>query len=100
MKNYHQYLKDVITLQYYPELCNGCGLCVDVCPHQVFTMQNKRAVVVNRDRCIECGACQLNCQRHALTVRAGVGCATAVLTGYFKKSEPSCGCSGSGASCN
>jgi len=97
--NYHMYLKNVVTLQYNHELCNGCRMCVDVCPHQVFIMKNKRAVISNRDRCIECGACQLNCKQNAIHVRAGVGCANAVLNSYVNKTQPSCGCSASNAGC-
>ena len=29
------YLKDVVTLQVKPDLCTGCGICLDVCPHEV-----------------------------------------------------------------
>jgi len=33
----------------------------------------------NGDTCMECGACARNCPTEAITVRAGVGCATAVF---------------------
>ena len=87
-----KYLKDVVTLEYDPALCIGCRLCVEVCPHNVFTMEGKKAVVISADRCMECGACELNCQPGALKVKQGVGCATAVISGYFRGTEPDCCC--------
>jgi hypothetical protein len=35
-----------------------------------------------------------NCPEGALTVRAGVGCAAAVLNGLLRGGEPSCDCGG------
>ncbi|MEJ2191083.1 MAG: 4Fe-4S binding protein [Nitrospirota bacterium] len=52
----------------------------------------------DRDACMECGACQRNCPSQAVTVNAGVGCASAVLKGFFRRTEPSCDCSSSGSS--
>lgn len=90
-----QYLKDVSTLTLTSERCNGCRMCVTVCPHAVFTMQGKKAAIADKDACMECGACARNCARDAITVRAGVGCAAAVLNGIVRRSEPTCDCGGS-----
>jgi NAD-dependent dihydropyrimidine dehydrogenase PreA subunit len=87
------YLKDVSTLKLDPSRCGGCGLCVAVCPHAVFEIRNHEAYIVNRDLCMECGACARNCAANALTVRAGVGCADAIIRGKLKGTEPVCGCS-------
>ena len=54
--------------------CNGCTVCNWVCPHGVLTMYSKKAVVSHPDRCIECGACSLNCVPKAITVTKGTGC--------------------------
>ncbi len=89
-----RYLENEVTLEFNPDLCNGCALCVAVCPHGVFAMQQKRAALVDRGACMECGACEKNCERHAITVRAGVGCAAAVINGWLRKSEPTCDCGG------
>ncbi len=88
-----RYLEKAITLQFDTSRCNGCGLCTHVCPHAVFTMQNKRAVVADRGACMECGACAKNCEMGAITVRAGVGCAAGVLVGLATGGAPDCGCS-------
>lgn len=86
-----RYLRNVTTLKYDEEKCTGCGICAQVCPHAVFQMQNGRAVVTDKDVCMECGACAKNCPFSAIEVRAGVGCAWAILLGKLKKSEPCCG---------
>lgn len=74
-----RHLKNVTTLTYEPGKCAGCGLCAVVCPHGVFEMNGRAAAVMDRDRCMECGACARNCAFGAIAVRAGVGCASAVL---------------------
>jgi ferredoxin len=93
------YLKNVVSLRFEVEKCNGCGMCINVCPHGVFKMVNKRANITNRDKCMECGACALNCKSKAISVKSGVGCATAVINSYFSKGKPTCGCSLDNPSC-
>jgi NAD-dependent dihydropyrimidine dehydrogenase PreA subunit len=88
------YLKDVVTLQLNHEKCNGCGMCVKVCPHEVFDIYMGKARIINRDRCMECGACAMNCEKGALRVDSGMcGCATGIIEGFFNGTEASCGCS-------
>ena len=80
----YRYLKNVVTLKYDREKCTGCGMCVEVCPHRVFEIENGKAYVTDRDLCMECGACAKNCPFSAISVRAGVGCAYAILMGELK----------------
>ena len=97
-----RYFENAVTLTYDAALCNGCGLCERVCPHAVFAMVAKRAVLADRGACIECGACAMNCEQAAIQVRAGVGCAAGLLGSVLSRTEPtkvSCGCSGDSSGC-
>ena len=95
----HRYLNDVTTLTLDTDKCIGCGRCLEVCPHGVFEIADKKALIVDRDACMECGACSLNCPTNAIEVNAGVGCAAAIIMGWFTGEEPSCDCSGGGSCC-
>ena len=86
------------TLSLDTPLCIGCRMCSEVCPHGVFLMEEKKAVIRHAERCIECGACKINCPAGAIDVRVGVGCASAVINGLISGGEPSCGC-GSDSGC-
>ena len=85
-----RYLPDVTTLRLDPDRCIGCGMCLTVCPQQVWGLQAKRAVIVDRDGCMECGACAMNCAQGAITVRKGVGCANALITAALKRNDTVC----------
>jgi NAD-dependent dihydropyrimidine dehydrogenase PreA subunit len=89
-----RYLLNGATLRLDEALCNGCGTCREVCPHAVFEIRAAKAVIADRDGCMECGACMLNCAPGALTVTAGVGCAAAILKGMIQGTAPTCGCGG------
>lgn len=90
-----RYLENVVTLELNEETCIGCGMCAVVCPHGVFVIEERQARIIDRDACIECGACAGNCPVMALKVKAGVGCASAIIHGWLTGKEPSCDCGGS-----
>lgn len=90
-----RYLDDVVTLELDQDKCTGCRTCLVVCPHAVFGFEDKRARIVDRNACMECGACALNCESGALSVTSGVGCAAGVIAGMLRGSEPVCDCGGS-----
>jgi NAD-dependent dihydropyrimidine dehydrogenase PreA subunit len=57
------------------EKCAGCGDCVEVCPQNSFVMgDDGKTVHAFPDRCMECGACKLNCRAEAISMEAGAGC--------------------------
>ena len=56
----------------------------------------KAARIRDREACMECGACARNCPASALSVKAGVGCAQAIIIGKLRGTAPDCGCGSSG----
>jgi NAD-dependent dihydropyrimidine dehydrogenase PreA subunit len=90
----NKYLKNVSTLKTDSDKCVGCGRCIEVCPHKVFSLNQGRVEVINKDGCMECGACVKNCAFNAIEVKSGVGCAYAVIMGWLLGTEPTCDCSG------
>lgn len=91
-----KYLEGIVTLQYDEPTCIGCSFCATVCPHGVFIMNDKKAAITDRDRCMECGACAKNCPVEAIAVDAGVGCASAIIYSWLTGNEPSCDCESGG----
>jgi NAD-dependent dihydropyrimidine dehydrogenase PreA subunit len=89
------YLKNVTTLQLNAQQCIGCGICTEICPHRVLTIENKKAKIIDLDRCMECGGCAKNCPTSAITVRAGVGCAAAVIFSPLMGKKGGCSCGAS-----
>jgi NAD-dependent dihydropyrimidine dehydrogenase PreA subunit len=87
------YLKNVTTLALDREKCSGCGLCLIVCPHSVFELENGKALVIDHDLCMECSACAMNCPESAIMVQSGVGCAAAVINSLFGSNITGCDCS-------
>ena len=91
MENEMKYFKNVVTLQYDAGKCTGCGKCMEVCPHRVFEPYEGKVRIADRDNFMECGACARNCPFEAIEVEEGVGCAAAVIIGFFTGQEPTCG---------
>ena len=48
--------------------CTGCGECVDVCPVEVYEIQDGKSVVVNEEECLGCESCVEVCESNAITV--------------------------------
>ncbi|MGB5252506.1 MAG: 4Fe-4S binding protein [Sedimenticolaceae bacterium] len=62
-----------------PVRCNGCDACLQICPHDVFTLQQEPAALVIRvDACSGCRLCADVCDQAALSITAG---------GIFKQSR-------------
>ena len=94
-----EYLKDVVSLRLDEEKCTGCGMCIKVCPHEVFVINQHKSTILNRNRCMECGACAKNCSAGALGVTTGVGCAAGIIQGVLRGTGPTCDCSGNSGCC-
>jgi NAD-dependent dihydropyrimidine dehydrogenase PreA subunit len=93
-----RYLKNVATLKLDQPTCIGCGCCLEVCPHQVFAPDGKKVMLADRDACMECGACALNCPVKAISVDAGVGCASGMINEWLR--EHNLGNAGGGGCCS
>ena len=50
------------------EKCVGCGECIEVCPVDVFELQDKKSVPVNEEECLGCESCVEVCDEEAITV--------------------------------
>jgi ferredoxin len=94
-----KYLKNVATLELDVDKCIGCGMCKTVCPHAVFQVEGGKAGIVDKDACMECGACRENCPVEAIAVRSGVGCASGIINGLLRGTDPTCDCSDGGGCC-
>jgi NAD-dependent dihydropyrimidine dehydrogenase PreA subunit len=52
-----------------PEICIGCGTCVDVCSSDVIRMnENEKAVIKYPDECMVCLYCEEECPVNAIYV--------------------------------
>ncbi len=45
--------------------CNGCGICIKICPVDGVTIINAKAVV--NEQCVECGSCINPCPTQAIS---------------------------------
>ena len=84
------YLRNVATLNLDQSACTGCGRCVEVCPHQVFSLSGNCAQISDIDACMECGACARNCPVAAIQVDAGVGCASGIINEWLRERKFPC----------
>ena len=48
----------------FGQICNGCDLCVDVCPMDIFASnpeKNMPPIILYGEECRYCGACWVRC---------------------------------------
>lgn len=48
--------------------CTGCGECVDVCPVDVYELQDGKSSPVNAEECLGCESCIEVCEFGAITI--------------------------------
>lgn len=58
----------VTTVRIIPDLCIGCGYCVDECLLNILTISTVtgKAIVINPDMCNHCGKCIDICSTKAI----------------------------------
>jgi len=49
--------------------CIGCGECVDICPVEVYELQDEKSVPVNAEECVGCESCIEVCEQEAIIVK-------------------------------
>jgi 2-oxoglutarate ferredoxin oxidoreductase subunit delta len=62
-------VKDKIIIEINQEWCKGCEICVDVCPQNVFKMQDFKAMVQNLAGCTGCLLCEVLCPDFAIIIK-------------------------------
>jgi ferredoxin len=60
--------RTILRPQADPELCTGCGTCIDQCPVSALSMSD-HIPQVDADTCITCFCCQEICPEKAMTLR-------------------------------
>lgn len=48
--------------------CVGCGECVDVCPVEVYELNDGKSVPANAEECLGCESCVEVCEANAIVV--------------------------------
>ncbi|MEN6617168.1 MAG: 4Fe-4S binding protein [Syntrophorhabdus sp.] len=47
-------------------LCTNCGVCIEICPYEVFGRDDETVVVKVPEDCIECASCVEHCECNAI----------------------------------
>ena len=53
------------------EKCNGCGNCAEICPSEVYEMQEDKSNPIRSEDCIECWTCVNQCQTESIRLSEG-----------------------------
>ena len=48
--------------------CISCKKCVEICPNNVFTFENKRPKITDINKCSFCGVCADQCPTQAIQI--------------------------------
>ena len=68
---------DAVKATVDPDYCDGCALCVDVCPYNAITLvtteaadgvEGKKVISVNKAQCKGCGLCQGTCPKRGVYI--------------------------------
>ena len=70
---------DAVKAEPNLDYCDGCALCIDVCPYNAITLVEKQPeeeggavkkyITVNKAQCKGCGLCQGTCPKRGVSVQ-------------------------------
>jgi NADP-reducing hydrogenase subunit HndC len=60
--------KNLFEYMISKENCNGCGLCISVCPSEAISGEKKKPHNIEIKKCIKCGACYEVCKHNAIKI--------------------------------
>lgn len=49
--------------------CDGCGICVEICPMDALRLDTKGKAYMKYDECWYCGCCVIDCPQKAVKLR-------------------------------
>jgi NAD-dependent dihydropyrimidine dehydrogenase PreA subunit len=53
------------------ETCNGCRNCAEICPCEVYQIEDDKACPAHPEDCIECWACVEQCPTESISLNEG-----------------------------
>lgn len=67
-KVFNKISKRFYKIESNPDICTLCRACIDTCPEDAITIENKR-IKVDRDKCIQCLCCVEVCDQGAMELK-------------------------------
>jgi len=71
--------RSVAKIKLNQKWCKGCGLCIEICPKNVYDRESKvsakgfrEIIIKNPDDCNQCQLCELLCPDLAITIEAKI----------------------------
>jgi NAD-dependent dihydropyrimidine dehydrogenase PreA subunit len=62
-------MNEKLSVEINRDSCNGCGICVDICPLDCFRIDEDEKAFMKYDECWYCGSCTLECPQKAMILR-------------------------------
>lgn len=49
--------------------CTGCNSCIEICPIEIFKLEENKAKVAKPKECIGCRACEIQCPENCIVIK-------------------------------